>query len=115
MAVLERTEKISRTNAARGLAITITDLIEMSMDWPIDRVAEVDLQFSSSGLITLSELRRRYSRSYKKIVKRGRIKSLEEYYLIKNMVEGNYSDDDELQKLATLLEDFEEKIPGEPK
>ena len=113
MAVLERTEKISRKNAASGLAMALNDVIEMSMDWSADRVVEVDRQLSSSGLITLSELRRRYSRGYKRIVKRGRIKSFEEYYLIKGMADGNCPDEDELQKLVRLMDDFEGKIPSE--
>lgn len=47
---------------------------------------QVDKTLAAAGLVTLSELRRRYSSSYQRILKRRSIKTDTEYYLVNGLV-----------------------------
>ena len=66
--------------AFNGLRQAINDCVEMSLHFDHAEVEKLDSQLRSRGIVTLSELRRRYSKSYAKIMKRGQIKSDTEYY-----------------------------------
>jgi len=96
IASLEALEKKSRKMAFNGLRQAINDCVEMSFHFDHLEVEKLDSQLRSRGIVTLSELRRRYSKGYAKIVKRGQIKSETEYYLVRN-----------------VLDDPTEKAPGE--
>ncbi len=86
--VLTEFEKTSLSQAGRGLEMAINDCVEMSSDWTPGQVAEADAKFTSHGTFTLTEIRRRYSRKYLQILKRGVVRSEKEYYLLKGMVDG---------------------------
>ena len=74
IASLEALEKKSMKMAFNGLRQAINDCVEMSLHFDHAEVKKLDSQLRSSGIITLSELRRRYSRGYAKIMKRSQIK-----------------------------------------
>ncbi|MBR0751618.1 hypothetical protein JQ604_05450 [Bradyrhizobium jicamae] len=86
IARLEALEKKSMTAALNGLRQAINDCVEMSLHFNHEDVVKLDAQLRSRGIITLSELRRRYSKSYAKIKKRGHIKTETEYYLVRNVL-----------------------------
>ena len=68
----------------------------------------MDSELRSRGLITLAELRRRYSKDYKKIITRGRIKNETEYYLLRNVLDDpTEKTPEEREMLEKLISDYE--------
>src|SRR5688572_29166755 len=72
LAVLESFEKTSMSKARIGLGLALNDILEMSWSFVPEDVAEIDRNFSVRGVITLSEMRHRYSRQFRGVLKRGR-------------------------------------------
>ncbi|MHA6890517.1 hypothetical protein [Ralstonia pseudosolanacearum] len=110
---LENIERKSISNAKKGLQMAVNDVIEMTADWSPQQVNEADERFSSHGTFTLSEVRRRYSKTYLQIVRRGSIKSEVEYYLLKGVVDNGEInlDSEEGRKLILMLSEYEEATP----
>lgn len=114
IAFLENLEKKSTSDAKRGLQMAVNDVVEMTADWSPQKVAEADAKFSSRGAFTLSEVRRRYSRRYLQILRRGSIKSDLEYYFLKGIDDSGELPtlSDESEKIGAMLADYEEKLTG---
>jgi hypothetical protein len=64
IANLEALEKKSKRLAFDGLRQAIIDCVDMSSRFDHVEVKRLDSQLRSRGIVTLSELRRRYSKSY---------------------------------------------------
>jgi hypothetical protein len=75
----------------------------MSFRFDHAEVERLDSQLRGRGLITLSELRRRYSKNYTRIIRRGRIKNEVEYYLIRNVIEDPTAKNPEERELLEKL------------
>jgi hypothetical protein len=105
-------EKKSRANARRGLMMAISDFVEMSSDWTPEQVAAADKRFLENGVPSLSEIRAKYSKKYLQILKRGQIKSLQEYYLVKGVLDGGGIEPGagEGEKLASMLASYELRV-----
>jgi hypothetical protein len=115
LVVLETLVQKSPAKARSGLLMAVNDTVEMTSDWRPEEVAEADRRFIESGAPSLSEIRRTYSKQYRRILKRGCIKSLEEYYLVKGIVDGGAVEVDasERDNLLAMLGSFEsQEIPG---
>lgn len=109
LAVLETLEKKGKKAASRGLSQAINDCIEMSRHMNFDAVKQLDSELRKCGTITLSELRKQYSKEYAKIVKLGRIKIETEYYLVRSMLDDTSVKmaDTERELLEKMLFDYE--------
>jgi len=71
-------------------------------------VIKLDEQLRNRRIVTLSELRRRYSKKYAAIVKRGHIKTDTEYHLIRNVLgDPTTKTADEREVLQNLIADYE--------
>jgi hypothetical protein len=64
IASLEALEGQSMKKALSGLRQAINDCVEMSFRFDHSEVEKLDSQLRSRGIVTLSELRRRYSKAY---------------------------------------------------
>jgi len=113
LAVLEKLEKKSRSQAKRGLEMAINDCIEDSSEWGPEVVALADKRFTLNSAPSLSEVRAKYSRKYLHVLKRGSVRSLNEYYLVKGIVDGGGIElgAGEAEKLAAMLTDYETRLP----
>ena len=108
IAVLERLEKMGMTVAGRGLRQAINDCVEESLHFDPKEVERLDSELRERGIVTLSELRRRYSKAYARIKKQGRIKNDSEYYLIRNVLDDpTEKTAEERALLAKLAFDYE--------
>jgi hypothetical protein len=108
LAVLETLEKTSRSKALVGLRQAINDCVEMSLGFGQAEVEKLDSDLRAGGMITLSELRKRYSKDYARILKRGRIANDSEFYLIQNVLNGpTEKSGKEYEKLAEIISDYE--------
>lgn len=113
LAVLEGLEKKSRSQARRGLEMAVNDCMEVSRHWSPELVARANLKFLEHGAPSLSHVRAKYSRKYFQVLKRGRIKSLEEYHLVKGILDGGpiESGAGEVQQLTSMLAAYESYFP----
>lgn len=102
---LENIERTSLANAKKGLSMALNDIAEESANWPPEAVAVADARFAAAGTFTLSEVRRRYSKKYLQILKRGVINSETEYHLLKGIRDGG-----SIQNSATEYQKIEELI-----
>lgn len=111
--VMEELERKSRSRAKRGLEMAINDCIEVSSHWNAELVALADKGFLENGAPSLSKVRTQYSRKYLQALKRGSIKSLKEYYLVKGVLDGGGIEPGagEAEKLAGMLADYESRVP----
>ena len=102
-------ERHGKSKALEGLRQAANDIIEDLSDRPADGIAALDEVLRAGGLLTASEVRRRYASSYKRIVKRGSIRNDTEYYLVNGIVvdHGNATSDDERAMLGRLLDAYE--------
>lgn len=110
VSVLDRMEKHSMSHARLGLGMAIGDTLEMSWDLAHGEVEAIDRDFSARGMISLSELRRRYSRKVQGVLKRGVIRNEAEYYLITGVLAATTSDAEEQLALGELIGTFESKV-----
>jgi len=103
IASLEALEKKGMKAALKGLRQAINDCVERSFHFDRAEVERLDSDLRRRGIVTLSELRRRYSKSYAKIMKRGQIKNETEYYLVRNVL---YDPTEKAPEERKLLEDL---------
>ena len=110
LAFLDGVEKA--LHSKKGLQVAIHRIVEMTSDWTPDQVDEADAWFAAAGAFTLSEIRRRYSKKYCRVLKRGAIRSQMEYDLVKGIVDGGgiASGAKEDAKLRRMLADFEARL-----
>ena len=85
--VLDGFAKKAPAKAREGLSLAIGDLVEMTSDWPSDRVIATDHQLLAAGLSTLSEVRALFSKTISRVVRRGSIRSDAEYHSVRNAAE----------------------------
>lgn len=109
-------EQHGKSKALEGLRQAANDVIEELSDKQAAGVAALDEALRASGLITASEVRRRYASSYKRIVKRGTIRNDTEYYLINGIVVdlANCIPDEERATLQRLLDSYGAAARGRP-
>jgi len=79
-------EKYDRSKGLEGLRQAANDVIEELSNLTPDSVKLVDEALRAASLRTLSELRREYGATYRKILRRGSIKTETEYYLANRFV-----------------------------
>lgn len=108
LAVLATLEKKGKKMASRGLRQAINDCIEMSRHMKSDAVKQIDTELRGRGIITLSELRKEYSKEYARIVKLGKIKNETEYHLVRSMLDDTSvrMADAEREQLEKMLFDY---------
>jgi len=111
LAVRAGIEKITATNA-KALQSMINETIEMTSNWSPEQVAQADDWLAAAGTFTLSEVRRRFSKKYLRILKRGVICCETEYYLVKGIHDGGgiESASPEDLKIEAMLNDFEVRL-----
>lgn len=109
---LENIEKTSLANAKKGLQMAINDIVEETANWTPEAVAKADARFAAAGTFTLSEVRRRYSKKYLQILKRGMIRSETEYYLLKGIRDGSSIEAGATEglQIEALMAAFEAKV-----
>jgi len=104
-------QQFGKSNALVGLRQAANDTVEATIHWNSEARAVVDGACRAAGVVTLSEITRRYATSYKRIMKRGFIKNETEYYVVNATLidEGSAISDDERACLQRLTEAFEQK------
>lgn len=104
-------QQFGKSKALVGLRQAANDTIEETSNWTSEARTVADDGFRAAGVVTVSEIIRRYSASYKRIVKRGFIKNESEYYVINAILvnQGSAISNDERACLQRLTEVFEEK------
>jgi hypothetical protein len=85
--LLERQEEEDPKAAARNVRTEVNRIVDQSFRWSAGKVAELEAALEKNGIVSLVELRKRFSKEYKAIVKRGEIMDLAEYYMAKGLVE----------------------------
>lgn len=73
--------KITKSQLLSGLRQAANDTIESTQDFTPEQVAEIDASCQRQGVLTLSEIRRRYWRRYKAIIEKRCIRNDTDYYL----------------------------------
>lgn len=101
-----------KSKALDGLKQAVNDTVEELVDQPPDYIETLDKSLREAGLLTFSEVRRRYASSYKRILKRGSIKNDTEYYLIAGVLADftTSADDDERATLEQLVSAYEREV-----
>lgn len=91
--------------------MAINDIIEATRHWHQGQVAALDAQLRQHGLVTLSELRRRFSGDYAKIIKRGKIANETQYYLVMGLINDGASgiSTQERELPSHMANEFEER------
>ena len=94
----------------QGLHEAISDCMDMSLQFTPMEVAKFDSELRLHDIPSLSELRRRYSRAYARVMKRGRIEDETEYYLLRNVLfDPGEKAEGEREQLERLIAEFEKK------
>ncbi len=95
--------------ALAGLRMAVNDSMEMSSHWSIDKIKAVDVALSNAGALTLSEVRRRFSKKVSAILSRGRIRSEVEYYIVAGLLADQSSEisAEERSRMQVMTEIYE--------
>ena len=87
----------------------IGDLMELTVDFPQEEIARLDAIFGEAQLPTFSNIRVRFMKRIRSIVRRGIIRSEAEYHLVRNAVEG-VNEDGEQDRLWAMLAAYEQEL-----
>jgi hypothetical protein len=87
----------------------INDTVEDLGDRPVEFLSKLDTALRENQIITFSEVRRRYAASYRRIVKRGHIKTETEYYLVRGILSdfSSLASESERSTLEAMLAGYE--------
>jgi hypothetical protein len=109
IAALDRMAASSPSQARRGLAMAIGDLVEQTGRWSAEQVAEINSRLAQEQLPSLSAVRTKFSKVIKRVVRRRKINDDTEYYAVRNAAE---SSDGAAPSLWPLLASYEERKRG---
>jgi hypothetical protein len=103
-------EEYGRSKALDGLKQAVNDTVEDLSEQPLEYIQRLDAALRDRGIITVSEIRRRYASSYKRILKRGKVKTETEYYIIAGVLAdfSSIACDEERVILERLLAGYEQ-------
>lgn len=109
---IKNAEAVSMSRARKGVEAAISDVMEQTGDWRPEQVAAFDAELAALGIRKFSSLRRQYSKRYLAILKRGSVRSLTEYYLVKGSFDSGAIEvaAGESERIEAMLSDFEKKI-----
>jgi methionine synthase II (cobalamin-independent) len=98
-----------KSKALEGLKQAINDTVEDLGDKPIEFLNALDTALRERQIITFSEVRRRYAASYRRIIKRGQIKTETEYYIVRGILSDftALTGEDERNALEAMLTSYE--------
>jgi hypothetical protein len=101
-----------KSKALDGLKQAVNDTVEELVDQPPKYIEKLDASLREAGLLTFSEVRRRYASSYKRILNRGSIRDDTEYYLIAGVLADftTSADHDERATLGRLVSEYERSV-----
>jgi len=102
-------EEYGKSKALDGLKQAVNDTVEEFSDQPLVNIKKLDAALRAEGIVTYSEIRRRYSSSFKRILRRGRIKSDTEFYLIAGILADfdSVASESERRTLEQLIAQYE--------
>ena len=108
-------EKYGRSKALDGLKQAVNDTVEALRNHTPEYIRQLDASLSTRGILTHSEVRRRYASSYKRLLKRGRIGTETEYYIVVGILADSASQlpSQERARLEQLCAAFEAR-PNTP-
>ena len=106
----EIVQQFGKSKALEGLRQAINDTVEELSGKSAEFISRLDANLRAAGILTVSEVRRRYASSYKRIVKRGIIRTETEYYLVNGIVSdvSNFATKEERTVLQRLLHAYEQ-------
>jgi hypothetical protein len=107
--VLENWETKSNSLARRGLKVGLNDLLPQISSLPKNNKIDIDNELKSAGLQPLGILISSIKKIPEKVLKNGKLKNLEEYYIIKEVISDmtyELSETDR-EKLDVIVYDFE--------
>jgi len=112
MNVLAAWELKSPALARRGLKEGLRDAVASFHHWPADRLARLDERLRAKDLPAVAKLRAMVLDPVKKVLKRGVIKNVDEFYLIKEILDDGTSDlaESERSILQEAMFKFEVKV-----
>jgi hypothetical protein len=90
--ILTQWEKKSKSRAKRGLKEGLRDSISSFKEFPLDLLKAVDVDLEKNDLPNIRTLQSIIGDTINKVLKRKKIKNLDEYYIIKEMVIDQTSD-----------------------
>jgi hypothetical protein len=100
------------SSALRGARMAINDTLEMTIDLDQDTLRHADEFLSQRGCRTLTSMRHQVRQTIPKILRRGRIRNDEEYYLIierlNDMTETGFQGSDR-EKAGSMVLEYEHK------
>lgn len=101
-----------KSKALAGLRQAIHDDIEMSAHQTPEWVARLDAECRSRGIVTLSQLRSRYWAKYKAVLRRSRIRTETEYYLLMGILNDVACSvpRPEREKIGSLVSAYEDTV-----
>lgn len=104
-------QQFGKSKALVGLRQAANDTIEETSNWNKEARAIADEGFRTAGVVTVSEITRRFSAGYRRTVKRGYIRSETEYYVINAILidQGSAISGDERTYLQRIVEAYDEK------
>jgi hypothetical protein len=101
--------KFGRSKALEGLRQAVNDTVEDLKGRTPEEIRNLDASLRKQGHPTSSEIRRRYSSAYKRILKQGKLKTETEYYLAAAVLSdvSSLANDDERLLLNRLVAQYE--------
>ncbi|MBF5006956.1 hypothetical protein [Diaphorobacter caeni] len=108
----DQLEKTSLAKAKIGVQMSVNDSIESTLAWSPEKVAEADAKLLNAGALSLSEVRRRYSKKLVQVLNRGKIRSETEYYLVRGIIDaqGVALNSKEVTMALQMLDEFEKNV-----
>lgn len=107
--VLERWEKQNESLAIKGLKEGLRDSLTWLKEFPIDLRTELDENLNSKNFPSINILTSQINNVPNKVLEKGKIKNLDEYYLIKEVLDDVEYEISRSQraKLNKIFADFE--------
>ena len=99
IAILNSWEKRSKSLAKKGLKVGMLDAITMLMDQPTNIKNEIDEYLINRGFLGFKQLVSIVKDVHQKVLKKGRIANLDEYYIIKELLCDSSSDITEIEQI----------------
>lgn len=101
--VLDRMEQKSMAIARRGLREAINDTLSATAHLEPDQIKILDPNLRNRGLPTLTQMRAKYWSRHRNLMKRNKVKTEAEYYLIKSTLDGTDNGSNEERKLMSIM------------